>query len=152
MKGFSYSQGQFVAKLNHMEYQGTFTKLDTGAGGYMLTYDVWKQFFLVDLMLIWLQAYGKSEIYQLGTCSLNISHNGVMYNYHFYVVPSTSAAGMEEYSTKYGFQATFFRLNYLMVLNLVTFNCSMTTSWSSSCKSTNIHTKLGRVNATQLTR
>ena len=60
-------------------------KLDTGAGGNMLPYDVWQQFFPgrsnADLAhtidkSVSLQAY-KSEIHQLGTCNLMVSHNGV---------------------------------------------------------------------------
>ena len=73
-----------------------------------------------------LQTYNKSEIRQLGTCNLKISHNGTTCTCHFFIVPS-------QYCPILG-------LNDLMALNLVTFNCPTTTSWSSSCTSTSIDT------------
>ena len=110
-------------------------KLDTGTGGNMLPYDTWKEFFpgqsstalakTIDRGMT-LQAYNKSEIRQLGTCNLKISHNGATHTYHFFIVPS-------QYCPILG-------LNDLMALNLVTFNCPTTTSWSSSCTSTSIDT------------
>ena len=110
-------------------------KLDTGAGGNMLSYDTWKEFFpgqsgtalarTIDRGVT-LQAYNKSEIHQLGTCNLQISHNGTMHTCHFFIVPS-------QYHPILG-------LNDLMALNLVTFNCPTTTSWSSSHISTSIDT------------
>ena len=101
-------------------------KLDTGAGGNMLPYDVWQRFFPgrsnADLARtidqnVSLQAYNKSEIHQLGTCSLTVSHNGVSHTCHFFVVPS-------QYRPILG-------LSDLLTLHLVTFNCPTTTSWSS---------------------
>ena len=101
-------------------------KLDTGAGGNMLPYDVWQRFFPgrsnADLARtidksVSLQAYNKSEICQLGTCSLTVSHNGVSHTCHFFVVPS-------QYCPILG-------LSDLLTLHLVTFNCPTTTSWSS---------------------
>ena len=101
-------------------------KLDTGAGGNMLPYDVWQRFFpgrsnanldhTIDKSVS-LQAYNKSEICQLGTCSLVVSHNGVSHTCHFYVVPSL-------YRPILG-------LSDLLTLHLVTFNCPTTISWSS---------------------
>ena len=73
-----------------------------------------------------LQVYNKSEIRQLGTCNLKISHNGTTRTCHFFIVPS-------QYHPILG-------LNDLMALNLVTFNCPTTTSWSSSRTSTCIDT------------
>ena len=101
-------------------------KLDTGASGNMLPYDVWQQFFPgrsnVDLdhtidKSVSLQAYNKSEIHQPGTCSLIMSHNGVSHTCHFYVVPSL--------------YCSILGLSDLLTLHLVTFNCATTTSWSS---------------------
>ena len=110
-------------------------KLDPGAGGNMLPYDTWKEFFpgqsgtalakTIDRGVT-LQAYNKSEIRQLGTCNLKISHNGTTHTCHFFIIPS-------QYCPILG-------LNDLMALNLVTFNCPTTTSWSSSCTSTSIDT------------
>ena len=101
-------------------------KLDTGAGGNMLPYDVWQRFFpgrsnanlacTIDKSVS-LQAYNKSEIRQLGTCNLTVSHNGVLHTCHFFVVPS-------QYRPILG-------LSDLLTLHLVTFNCPTTTSWSS---------------------
>ena len=72
-------------------------KLDTGAGGNMLPYDTWKEFFpgqsgtvlakTIDRGVI-LQTYNKSEICQLGTCNLKISHNGTTRTCHFFIIPS----------------------------------------------------------------
>ena len=110
-------------------------KLDTSAGGNMLPYDTWKEFFpgqsstalakTIDRGVT-LQAYNKSEICQLGTCNLKISHNGTTRTCHFFIVPS-------QYRPILG-------LNDLMALNLVTFHCPTTTSWSSSRTSTSIDT------------
>ena len=110
-------------------------KLDTGARGNMLPYDTWKEFFpgqsstalakTIDRGVT-LQAYNKSEIRQLGTCNLKISHNGTTHTCHFFIVPS-------QYLPILG-------LNDLMALNLVSFNCPTTTSWSSSRTSTSIDT------------
>ena len=110
-------------------------KLDTGPGGNMLPYDTWREFFpgqssnalakTIDRGVT-LQVYNKSEIHQLGTCNLKISHNGTTCTCHFFIVPS-------QYHPILG-------LNDLMALNLVTFNCPTTTSWSSSCTSTSIDT------------
>ena len=110
-------------------------KLDTGTGGNMLPYDTWKEFFpgqsstalakTIDKGMT-LQAYNKSEIRQLGTCNLKISHKGATRTCHFFIVPS-------QYRSILG-------LNDLMALNLVTFNCPTTTSWSSSRTSTSIDT------------
>ena len=68
-----------------------------------------------------LQAYNKSEIRQLGTCNLKISHNGTTCTCHFFIAPS-------QYHPILG-------LNDLMA-----FNCPTTTSWSSSHTSTSIDT------------
>ena len=102
-------------------------KLDTGAGGNMLPYDTWREFFpgqsstalakTIDRGVT-LQAYNKSEIRQLGTCNLKISHSGTTRTCHFFIVPS-------QYRPILG-------LNDLMALNLVTFNCPTTTSWRST--------------------
>ena len=101
----------------------------------MLPYDTWKEFFpgqsgtalakTIDRGVT-LQAYNKNKICQLGTCNLNISHNGATHTCHFFIVPS-------QYHPILG-------LNDLMALKLVTFNCPTTTSWSLSHISTNIHT------------
>ena len=98
----------------------------------MLPYDTWKEFFpgqsstalakTIDRGVT-LQVYNKSEIRQLGTCNLKISHNGTTHACHFFIVPSQYCPILD-----------------LMVLNLVTFNCPTTTSWSLSCTSTNIDT------------
>ena len=68
-------------------------KLDTGAGGNMLPYDTWKEFFpgqsgtplvkTIDRGMT-LQAYNKSEIRQLATCNLKISHNGTTHMLFLY--------------------------------------------------------------------
>ena len=110
-------------------------KLDTGAGGNMLPYDIWRDFYpgksksdlarTIDKSVT-LQAYNKSEICQLGTCSLKVSHNGVSRSCNFFVVPS-------QFRPILG-------LNDLTTLNLVTFNCPTTTSWSSSLTSTSFDT------------
>ena len=101
-------------------------KLDTGAGGNMLPYDIWQEFFpgrsKSDLAYtidkgVTLQAYNKSEIRQLGTCSLKVSHNGVSHTCHFFVVPS-------QFRPILG-------LSDLLALHLITFNCPTTASWSS---------------------
>ena len=101
----------------------------------MLPYDTWREFFpgqsgtalakTIDRGIT-LQAYNKSEIRQLGTCNLKISHNGTPRTCHFFIVPS-------QYRPILG-------LNDLMALNLVTFNCPTTTSWSLSRTSTSIDT------------
>ena len=98
-------------------------KLDTGAGGNMLPYDTWKEFFpgqsgtalakTIDRGVT-LQAYNKSEIHQLGTCNFKISHNGTTHTCHFFIIPSQYCPILE--------------MNDLMALNLVTFNCPTTTS------------------------
>ena len=110
-------------------------KLDTGAGGNMLPFDIWQEFFpglsKSDLAHtidrgVTLQAYNKSEICQLGTCTLQVSHNGVSRTCHFFVVPSRFRP--------------ILGLSDLLALNLITFNCPTTTSWSSSLTSTCINT------------
>ena len=110
-------------------------KLDMGAGGNMLPYDTWKEFFLGQSSAslakiidrgVTLQAYSKCEIRQLGTCNLKISNNGTICTCHFFIVPS-------QYCPILG-------LNDMMALNLVTFNCLTTTSWSLSRTSTSIDT------------
>ena len=73
-----------------------------------------------------LQAYNKSEICQLGTCNLKVSYNGATHTCHFFIVPS-------QYRPILG-------LNDLKALNLVTFNCPTTTSWSLSYTSTSTDT------------
>ena len=75
---------------------------------------------------ITLQAYNKSEICQLGTCSLKVSHNGVSRTCNFFVVPS-------QFRPILG-------LNDLTALNLVAFNCPTTMSWSLSRTSTSFDT------------
>ena len=106
-------------------------KLNTGAGGNMLPFDVWQEFFLGQSRLdlectidkgVTLQAYNKSEICQLSTCTLQISYNGVSCTCHFFVV-------LSQFHPILG-------LSDLLALNLITFNCPTTTSRSLSHTST----------------
>ena len=107
---------------SHVRY-----KLDTGAGGNLMPFDTWQQFFpgstpeelkcSIDHSVI-LKAYNKSSICQLGTCEVLISHRGVSHKCFFYVVPS-------QYCPILG-------LSDLLALKLVNFNCPTTQSWSSS--------------------
>ena len=102
-------------------------KLDTEPGGNMLPFDIWQDFFprqsqfhlghTIDKSVT-LQAYNKNEIHQLGTCNIQVSHNGVTHTCDFYVVP-------------YQFRPIL-GLSDLLALNLITFNCPTITSWSSS--------------------
>ena len=110
-------------------------KLDTGASGNMLPFDIWQEFFpgqsKFDLAHtidkgVTLQAYNKSGICQLGTCNLQVSHNGVTHTCHFFVVPS-------QFHPILG-------LSDLLALNLISFDCPTTTSWSSSHTSAYIDT------------
>ena len=65
-----------------------------------------------------LQVYNKSEIHQLGTCVLRASHNGVSYTCNFFVVLSHFCH--------------ILGLSDPLALHLITFNYSITTSWSSN--------------------
>ena len=101
----------------------------------MLPYDTWNEFFpgqsnaalgsTIDKG-VRLQAYNKSKIHQLGTCNLKLSHKSTSGTCLFFIIPS-------QYHSILG-------LSDLVALNLVTFNCPTTTSWSLSCTSTSIDT------------
>ena len=71
-------------------------KLDTGASGNLLPYDMFREIFpqvsVNDLCHsiddnVFLEAYNKSSIKQLGTCCLTARHGKQLHLCHFFVVP-----------------------------------------------------------------
>ena len=101
-------------------------KLDTGASGNLLPYNVFKEIFphvsvkelhhSIDNNVC-LEAYNKSSIKQLGTCHLTVQHGRQLYLCHFFVVPD--------------YCHPILGLNDIHALNLISIHCHVTDKWSS---------------------
>ena len=108
-------------------YSTVRIKLDTGACGNLLPINIYRDIHpcvsIKDLhktidKRVCLEAYNKSEIKQLGTCTLTEGHGKSTKSCHFYIVPD--------------YCRLILGLNDIHSLSLIAIKCDVTDKWSEN--------------------
>ena len=126
----SQVMGNFNASSHMSDNSGASStvsiKLDTGACGNLLPFDIYKnirpQVSIKDLCKtidkrVCLEAYNKSEIKQLDTCCLTVGHGKSTKLCHFYIVPD--------------YCRLILGLNNIHSLSFIAIKCDVTDKWSA---------------------